>query len=537
MSANPFDAIRSSFTDRFDESAHISFSIQAAVLVGLSILVAILSSSVVVRLVKKTGHFWTIEENGIFHFGESMISQLLCGVYSVLQLVFLSGYLSNSYSNKSHITLQFLSPLVLYLSLLVLLHSLVIQFLHNPLLRPFPGSLASLADEWNLSQVLKRRQARRRSNKINAVSLFAVFVLMIAPFTATLATVRRWHDLLGVLEEAVRWADSIEASRSSLSSIKYGELQNRGLEAERKLVSTIRLWCGFWMAMLAICLVISASASFHLVSILRQRRKSLRRALSHLQNGSVSTFNDAASKAGIDTSVLATERRQEIQDRLVSTERGVRQSTLRFVLTSATVASYFALLAWSTRHFYPDSSSLFVLTLWSAWSITPVSLVCSLVFAFHTFFSRLPVLRQCIKSRRSPAPTRMRGGHDDSVSQRGLTDEYDSRSIASSTFTSYPPSSFHSRGTSFVNVNLPSYDPVSTYRARSSYPPPPPSKATPSDPPSLSRANSRTTLSAVGRKAVPISDDDGGRTSRAEDSQEEAQSSSHHGSIWKEQLR
>lgn len=264
-----------------------------------------------------------------------------------MQLVFLSGYLSNSYSNKSHITLQFLSPLVLYLSLLVLLHSLVIQFLHNPLLRPFPGSLASLADEWNLSQVLKRRQARRRSNKINAVSLFAVFVLMIAPFTATLATVRRWHDLLGVLEEAVRWADSIEASRSSLSSIKYGELQNRGLEAERKLVSTIRLWCGFWMAMLAICLVvsflrstsccpsspltdfprvqISASASFHLVSILRQRRKSLRRALSHLQNGSVSTFNDAASKAGIDTSVLATERRQEIQDRLVSTERGVRQ--------------------------------------------------------------------------------------------------------------------------------------------------------------------------------------------------------------------
>ena len=226
----------------------------------------------------------------------------------------------------------------------------------------------------------------------------------------------------------------------------------------------------------------------------------------------------------------------------------VFQSYLRFFLTIPIFASYFSLLSWVLRHFYPDSHSLFNLTLWSSWSTTPLSLVSSLIFAFQTFFAGLPVLDP------SPAPkihispphyrSRIGQGGGDSSSQRGLTSTFDAHSISTSAYTSNFPSAFHSRSSSFsTNANLPSYDPISTYRPQNSYPPPPPppqSQPTSSIP--LSRKKSQTTISSIARKAVPNIDEQAGGGAApfqiGGDGEEDGEAqSSHHGSIWKEELK
>jgi hypothetical protein len=179
--------------------------------------------------------------------------------------------------------------------------------------------------------------------------------------------------------------------------------------------------------------------------------------------------------------------------------------------------------------------------------MTPLSLLSSLIFAYRTFFSRLPVIQPHSSSKPSTSPPYYRtypgrGGGGDSSSQRGLTSTFDNRSIASSNYTSNFPSAYHSRSTSFsTNANLPSYDPISTYRPQNSYPPAPPShsQVTPSVP--LSRKKSQTTISSVARKAVPVNVENGGAVFTIEGErdgeEEEAQSSSHHGSIWKEELK
>ncbi|GAA5950005.1 hypothetical protein JCM3765_004162 [Sporobolomyces pararoseus] len=548
MSANPFDTIRTSFDDRLSESPTLSFSIQAGLLIGLSILIASLSCTLFVRLLKKTGRFWTIEQNGIFRFNVSMVAQLLCGIYAILQVVSLTGYLTKKYSFDSHIILQLLSPLILYLVFLIVLHSLVLQTFYNPLLRPFPDKPNSLSDDWEISQALKRRQQRTRSSKINLVSIFSIFVLLIAPFVATLAFIKEWTKLKDIIEESIEWANSVEATHSALSSVKFGELTAKGLDQERKLVVSGDLFAGFWISMLVIGLTIFVPAFIYFVKTLRQRRASLRRALIRLNSGSrceVATFSDEASKTGIDNATLANEKQQELKERLSLTDRSIKKSYLRFFLTISILASYFSLLSWVLKHFYPDSHSLFTLTLWSSWSITPLSLVSSLIFAFQTFFARLPVLetRPTPKLPVSPPHYRSRIGQEggDANSQRGLTSTFDAQSISSSTYTSNYPSAFHSRSSSFsANANLPSYDPISTHRPHVSYPPPP-SQATSSIP--LSRKKSQTTISSISRKAVPSMVDQAGGGAAAfqiggdGDEEEEAQSSSHHGSIWKEELK
>ncbi|GAA5913430.1 uncharacterized protein JCM6883_004386 [Sporobolomyces salmoneus] len=546
MSTDPFATIRTNFTGRLDDTPPVSFSIQAAILIVFSSAIACLSfTSIVVRLFKKTGRFWTVAQNGIFHFNASMVVQLLSGIYAVFQVVSLAGYLTKQYSKVSHLTLQLLSPLILYFSLLVILHSLVLELSHNSLLRPFPGPPSSLTDVWELSHTLKLRQERRRSLKINVVSLLAILVLMIAPFTSTLAFINDWKNLKSIIEEAVVWAKSIEAAHSPLSSIRFGELNARMVDSERELVTTARLWGGFWLAMLTICLAIYLPAFAYVTSTLRSRRRAIRRALARLgnSNGQTDTItidDDGASKAGTESTTLAEEKRQDIKERLLRTDRKIKQTHLRFFLTVPVVLSNFVLLAWVLKHFFPDSASLFTLTLWSAWSFSPLALLSSLLFAFHTLFARLPVLRPTSTFKIAKSPPRYRshcrGG--DSSSQLGLTSNFDTRSIASSTYTAHPPSSFHSRGTSFSNANLPSYDPISTYRAQTSYPPLQTARIPSSSLP-LAKKTSNTTLA---RKAVPAQEGEvetihqGEGQKKEEDDDDEAQSSQH-GSLWKEELK
>ncbi|GAA6010504.1 hypothetical protein JCM11491_006970 [Sporobolomyces phaffii] len=559
MTSNPFDAIRKSFIDRLDDDPSRSFSIQAGALIGLSILVASLSLTVFARCARRTARMWTIEDNGIFHFNVSVVVQMLSGIYAVckspralVQIVSLSGYLTKHYSEPNRLAIQLASPLILYLALLVVVHSLAVEPLFNPLLRPFPSIATSLGDEWDISHALKRRHVRRRSTKINGVSVCAILVLLVAPLTATIALVHEWNRLDRILQESVEWADGVEASRSPLSSITLGRFTARGLEQEKRVVATTRLWSAFWIAMLVVCALILVLAFAYFLTTLRQRRAALRRALSRLSSNGrgrfePGPFDDAASKTGSEAGTLAHDKQQELRERFVATEKVIKRVYLRFFLVAPVVASYAALHAWTIRHFYPHSPSLFTLTLWSSWTFTPLALASSLIFAFRTLFGHLPKLDPSqtpypFSPRHRSYPGGGGGARGDTASERHLrssassTFAADTRSTASRSST-YASSVHSSRGPSLS----PPYALVDVYRPRhvDSYPPRPvdPSPAADRAGSELARKKSLPTpLDSRARKPVPSDDGDEDQGQLAGGGDELDSTGSQHGSVWKEQL-
>ncbi|GAA5869845.1 hypothetical protein JCM16303_001816 [Sporobolomyces ruberrimus] len=532
MSTDPFDAIRSNFIGRLDDTPPLSFSIQAGILIGLSVLIAALSLSLFVRLFKETGRISSTEENGIFHVHVSMVAQFLTGIYAVRDArVCLSGYLTTEYTTPPHLTLQLVSPLLLYLSFLVLLHSLVLQPFYNPLLRSFPSSPTSLTDLWEMSHALKLRQQRKRSRKINIVSFFGVLFLLIAPIITTIFLVKEWKQLKEVIRQSIEWTNGVESSRSQLNSIQLGELTAEGLDHEKTVGRVVRIWSGCWLITIMTGLAIFIPTVFYLLTTLRHRRAALGQALYRLgtnrERSDSVTLDDGASKTGSEGTTLANKMHEELRDRLQRTDETIKRTYLRCFITLPILASYFALHSYIIKHFYPDSSSLFTTTLWTSWTITPLSLFATTIFSYRTFFSRLPVLTPSTKIL-NPSPRYRSSRGADSTSQRGLTSNFDAQSTTSSTYASTFPSSFHSRSTSFsTNANITPFEPVEIYRPRQPFSYPPASA-------SLARKKSQDTLSKIPRKVVPVNEE-GGRAGE-EGENEEVESSSHHGSVWTEEI-
>jgi len=174
------------------------------------------------------------------------------------QIVSLSAYLNSTYSLSENFSLQFSSPLILYLALLLLVHSTLMQTRYDPLLKPFPHNPAPL-DGWSMSKLLRLRQQRKQSKRINFVSLFAGFVLLLAPVTATIALCKSWSRLQEVAKGVKEYRKGLEETRSRIGLGLLGLERAKELLAEGKFVKIGEIRAGFWLAMLFIVLAVSPS--------------------------------------------------------------------------------------------------------------------------------------------------------------------------------------------------------------------------------------------------------------------------------------
>ncbi|GAA5929736.1 uncharacterized protein JCM15063_004234 [Sporobolomyces koalae] len=283
MSERHFSNIRANLGARLDVAPPVQFSIQAGILLGHAVLIAALCSAVFVRLYQRTGRLWHVENNGIFRFSLSMVASSISGVYSILHVVTLCGYFSGAYSRVSRLTLQFLSPVLLYAIFVVSLHSLAIHRFYDPLLSPFPVHSPSLAAAWETSSHLKLREERQRSRRVNTISFLAAVSVTSAPVAVTVAIVKRWIALMTIVDDSTAYANSVEASHSRLSSLILSQYLAKELEQTSKLVTTAKIWAGIWMSTIILGLAGYLTALASYLTIIRARRNALARALSQLE--------------------------------------------------------------------------------------------------------------------------------------------------------------------------------------------------------------------------------------------------------------
>jgi len=175
------------------------------------------------------------------------------------QIVTLSAYLNSSYSTNGHFALQLSSPLILYLALLGFVQSVVIQTRYDVLLRSFPYTPPPL-DGWSMSKLLRLRQQRAQSKRINLVSLSAIFLFLLAPVTATIALCKSWNRLQEVAKDVKRYTEDLEKTRSRIGLGLLSIERAKELLEHAKVVKTAKIWAGFWLAMLLIVVVVSPLA-------------------------------------------------------------------------------------------------------------------------------------------------------------------------------------------------------------------------------------------------------------------------------------
>ncbi|GAA6061539.1 hypothetical protein JCM10212_002746 [Sporobolomyces blumeae] len=481
-----------------------SFAIQAGLHIAFSTMIIVASWTIIARFRRDKTLIWTkCDETGLVTTNTASIVQVSFGVYSILNIVVLVGYLRTRYVSTSNLTLQLVSPLLTFVAFLALAHSTVTSLFFNPLLAPFPSPPprpASQLDPFGIGQVRRRRRLHAKSRRINRLSLLAFAALVVPPIVVTVEFVKAWKALIQSADEGGRYVEGVGQKNARLSSLVLGGFERRNRQVVDDLEATARVWSVTWIAMLALALVICLVPLVYLLSVLRRRRSALRQAVALLQtNRHLSRIPFKQNEANS----FALDRKAAIEDRLSKTEFAIKKNSLWSVVAIGLSIAYLVLLAWVVKSFDVSASTLFLLTTWSNWISGPMLFVVSLAFAYSTVISRAPAATPTTSRSCQISPPRL------------------DLALSSYPFSNLSPTldslSFHSNSTmpspapflSTHSVSSPSA--VGTHRPFASYPPLPTSTRlwqTPSVPAStLERQASQSTTRSIIRKVVPQEED------------------------------
>ncbi|GAA5911353.1 hypothetical protein JCM5296_007333 [Sporobolomyces johnsonii] len=385
-----------------------TFVTQAWVMLAFCIVIMLCTlSGVGWRKWKGTGWFYVRDESGLVRPNAGVVVQVLLGAYAVCFLATLSGYLTTTYLSPGHFGLQTLSFLLPLLALHHLVWALSILPAHSALLEPFP-SRPTLADSWGMSALLLRRKKRAEATRLNAVAAASLGLAVGAVAVAVGFLIAKWTEAQDVVRQAVQYVNGAQAAQAPVSTttlVGYAVVQRTGArQVRRDMLAAIAVY----LVYLTLCLLIYVPALTRLLYSLDHLRLALRRAIVRLQtvvelaNGNETPqlpplefgqgLKDSASDAGTEGTV-AEGRKGELEERLRRTKALWWTVIFQACVAVALSGAYFPLLVISF-YFTPSPFPLFIFTLWSGWTFAPLALLCSLVFAYRSFFGSLP-----------PAPT------------------------------------------------------------------------------------------------------------------------------------
>ncbi|GAA5955619.1 hypothetical protein JCM21900_006673 [Sporobolomyces salmonicolor] len=385
---------------------------QAWVMLAFCIVIILCTlSGVGWRKWKGTGWFYVREESGLVRPSAGVMVQVLLGepVPSGF-LATLSGYLTTTYLSPGYFGLQTLSFLLPLLALHHLVWAVSILPAYSTLLEPFP-SRPTLADSWGMSTLLLRRKKRAEATRLNAVAAAGLGLAVGAVAVAVGFLVAEWTAAQDVVGQAVRYVDGAQAADAPTSTTTLAGFAVMQRTGARQVRRDMRVAIAAYLGYLTLCLLIYIPALTRLLFTLDHLRFALRRAIVRLRTlAELANVREApqlpplefdhdlknrASEAGTTEleGTLAEGRKGELEERLKGTEALWRTVIFQACVAVALSGAYYPLLVISF-YFSPSPFPLFIFTLWSGWTFAPLALLCSLVFAYRSFFGSLP-----------PAPT------------------------------------------------------------------------------------------------------------------------------------